>query len=432
VSGEPRGPSRRTPGARELAAKVLLRVYRQGAFAAAALDAELERLPDLDPRERGLTTELVYGVLRTRGALEQSLSKFVSRKQTDEEVELQLLLGAYQLLLLDRVPAFAAVDAAVTSVRAKRGPKVAGFVNAVLRRMASQAPKLTAREAALASAPSWLREGLESAVGREEADELLTGEHELTVRVLPGRAPHAWLDEAPAGRLSPRARRISHGDPRKLPGYAEGAFLVQEEGAQAVALALGVRPGDKVLDACAGRGQKTSLLREQAGADAELWASDLYPEKLRLLAQDHARLGLRPPETCAVDFSVGTGALPADFDRVLVDSPCTGVGTLRRRPEIMLRLTPEDPARLGALAETILRRATTRAKPGGRVVFAVCSVLREECEDVVERVADILEPAPFDAPELAPCLPEGATSVRFLPRAHGTDGYFIASFRRRG
>jgi 16S rRNA (cytosine967-C5)-methyltransferase len=133
-----------------------------------------------------------------------------------------------------------------------------------------------------------------------------------------------------------------------------------------------------------------------------------------------------------VDFSVGTGALPADFDRVLVDSPCTGVGTLRRRPEIMLRLTPEDPARLGALAETILRRATTRAKPGGRVVFAVCSVLREECEDVVERVADILEPAPFDAPELAPCLPEGATSVRFLPRAHGTDGYFIASFRRRG
>jgi 16S rRNA (cytosine967-C5)-methyltransferase len=116
---------------------------------------------------------------------------------------------------------------------------------------------------------------------------------------------------------------------------------------------------------------------------------------------------------------------------VLVDAPCTGTGTLRRRPEILRRLTPGDPARLAELSEKILRSAVTRVKSGGSVVFAVCSVLREECEDVVERVADMLDPAPFDAPELPSELVAGKTSLRLLPGLHGTDGYFMARFRKR-
>ena len=123
--------------------------------------------------------------------------------------------------------------------------------------------------------------------------------------------------------------------------------------------------------------------------------------------------------------------MPDDFDRVLVDAPCSGTGTLRRRPEILRRLQADDPARLAALAESILRSAASRARVGGSVLFAVCSVLEQECEAVVARVADVLEPAVFDAPELPPELVEGKTSVRLLPGLHGTDGYFMACFRRR-
>jgi 16S rRNA (cytosine967-C5)-methyltransferase len=163
-----------------------------------------------------------------------------------------------------------------------------------------------------------------------------------------------------------------------------------------------------------------------------VWAADLHPNKLDALSAEFVRLKLRPATMRAIDWSVGASDVPADFDRVLVDAPCSGTGTLRRRPEIAMRLEPGDPARLSALAESILRNAATRAKPGARVVFAVCSVLEEECEALVARVADLLEPAPFDAPELPAlsALQEGRTSLRIGPTRFGTDGYFAASFRR--
>jgi 16S rRNA (cytosine967-C5)-methyltransferase len=159
--------------------------------------------------------------------------------------------------------------------------------------------------------------------------------------------------------------------------------------------------------------------------------SDLFPNKLAALQAEFERLGLPKPRAQPVDLSVGQGDLPAGFDRVLVDAPCTGTGTLRRRPEIARRLKPEDPGRLGELATEILRRASALAKAGGRVVFAVCSVLPEEAEAVVEAAADHLTPAPFDAVEIEPLIAPGATSFRLLPSRHGTDGYFVASFVRR-
>jgi len=157
----------------------------------------------------------------------------------------------------------------------------------------------------------------------------------------------------------------------------------------------------------------------------------VHPSKLRALDREFVRLGLTPAASRAVDLSVGTGDLPTGFDRVLVDAPCTGSGTLRRRPEIALRLAPEDPARLGAMAELIVRNASRLTRPGGRVVLAVCSVFRDESEAVVTRVGDVLEPVPFDAPEILAVVGPDATALRLLPLRHGTDGYFIASFRVR-
>jgi 16S rRNA (cytosine967-C5)-methyltransferase len=349
-----------------------------------------------------------------------------------------LLVAAYQILLLDRTPAYAAVDAAVQSATRVRGPRVAGFVNAVLRRLADANRRLDTAAATLENAPVWLVSRLEQVVGHRETLALLGagdgGEGRSwvpTLRLVGGRTGPQWLADAPVGSLSPRARRyLLGGDPRKQAGWADGAFTVQEEGAQVVALALGARRGERVLDACAGRGHKTTLLAEQVGGSGEIFACDVHPAKLSALAEEFRRLRLPQPGTCAVDWSVGSGGVPGDFDRVLVDAPCTGTGTLRRRPETLMRLGEDDPKRLGELSCSILQRAAQQVRPGGRVVFAVCSVLPEEAEQVVERLADLLEPVPFDAPELPPWV-EQTTSFRLLPLKHGTDGFFVASLRRR-
>jgi 16S rRNA (cytosine967-C5)-methyltransferase len=441
---EPQGPPRSATAAdaRSVAARVLDRVERDGAFGAAALDAEIERNPQLSSRDRGLATEIVYGVLRTRQALLARLGAHAPRGlPADTRVVQHMVVAAYQILLLDRVPAHAAVDAAVAAIKGVRGDKVAGFANAVLRKIAS-GPPLTREHAVLENVPPWLLRELTEAVGDTEARALIgatTADSEIDPRVairVVGNRWEAidWLRSAEHGKASPLARRVPRGGSfRKREGWDQGAFVVQEEGAQFVALALGARTGERVLDACAGRGQKTTLLRERVGPEGELWATDLYAEKLAAQEREMLRLGLVPAKSEAVDLSIGTGDLPGGFDRVLVDAPCTGTGTLRRRPEILLRLGPDDPARLGALSEAILRRAGGLARPGGRVVFAVCSVLRAECEAVVDRVRDLLEPVPFDAPELA-ALAElagaTATSLRLLPGRHETDGFFIQSLRR--
>jgi 16S rRNA (cytosine967-C5)-methyltransferase len=425
------GATARQPTARTIAAKVIERVLLDDAYVAAALDAELRRHPQLDARERALATELSYGTMRTERVLRARLFVHAPRGVSDERVLSHLLVAAYQILLLERVPAFAAVDAAVNGVKRERGPRVAGFANAVLRKLAKTGEKLTQAQALREAAPGWLWSELLESVGEEEALALLVGEAATGLRLRVGAEPPDWLSELAKGRISPLARLIrGEGDPRQKPGFTEGLFTVQEEGAQAVGLALGARAGERVLDACAGRGQKSTLLAERLG-EGRLTACDLYPEKLDALSGELRRLRLENVDTRAVDWSIGQGSLPADFDRVLVDAPCSGTGTLRRRPEILRRLTPEDPERLGALAESILRSAASRGKPGATVLFAVCSVLRQECEAVVERVADVLEPTLFDAPELPAEIFGGRSALRLLPGAHGTDGYFMACFRRR-
>ncbi len=430
------------PSARDIAARVVERVLRDAAFASAALDAELARAEELSARDRALATELVYGSLRTRAALEARIAKLAKKLDPKDYVlKSQLLLAGYQLLLLDRVPAHAVVDHAVEAIKRARGPRVAGFVNAVLRRLSAEG-KLDAGEAALESLPEWLRSALESVLPESEVRALVSpsvsgGTGPLGIRVRVGVAEAdlpAWLQEAPRGNWSDLARRPgSVGDPRRLEGYAEGAFVVQEEGAQVIALALGARPGMRVLDACAGRGQKTTLLADQLsrGADSELVACDLHGSKLRALKQELKRLKLPDVETHAIDFRLGAGDLTRTFDRILVDAPCTGTGTLRRRPEIALRLTAEDPARMAELQASILRRAASLLSADGRLVYAVCSVLPEECEGVLERVADVLVPAPFDAPAL-PWLAPSCSELRLLPGEHATDGYFLACLRRKG
>ena len=227
------------------------------------------------------------------------------------------------------------------------------------------------------------------------------------------------------------------GDPRQLLGYQEGAFVVQELGAQLVAHALGVREGEAVLDVCAGRGQKTSLLKSLVGNSGRVVATDLHEHKVRALEEEMKRLGVSVTAQTWDWTKEPPTELRGVFDRVIVDAPCSGVGTLRRRPEIARRLTAEDPVRLGALQSQIARNAALALKPDGVLLFATCSVLREEAEDIVEQlIAEGALTAVIPETSVQTALfPQGASpsaALRLLPQIHGTDGYFIARFALSG
>ncbi len=436
--------------ARDVAARVVARVLKEEAFAAAVLEAELGRAVQLEPRDRALATELVYGTLRVLPWLRTEIARFATRgiDKLDERVQAHMLVATYQLYFT-RVPAFAAVSHAVAAVRTERAEKMAGFANAVLRKVAGRAANVEGKvraDALVVSTPPWLRAALELALGAAGTLAMLeTGVEPppVTLRIERPEERDAWLTRLRAaapdatfepGRHSPLAITArGAGRPHRLPGWSDGAWTIQEEGSQLAALAVGACAGEQVLDACAGRGNKTGVLARAVGSSGAVDACDTSPSKLDRLTQDLARLGLSVRASHAVDWTVGDGDVTGAYDRVLVDAPCTGVGTLRHRPEIALRLAPEDLATKAAAQLAITSRAADRVRPGGSLVYVVCSVLREESEAVVDALVAArpdLEPAAFEAP-LVRALFGAVTRFRLLPHVHGTDGYFAARLKKR-
>jgi 16S rRNA (cytosine967-C5)-methyltransferase len=436
--------------ARTVAAAVLVRVSQNKAFASAALESELGAAVQLDPRDRGLATEIVYGTLRTQGFLESRIVAFSSRPldRIDPKVRAHLAAAAYQIYFLTRVPKFAAVNDAVDAVNESHGSKVGGFANAVLRKIATDAETnpVAFADAMVASAPAWLRDALTRSLGGEAAaKEFIASAAEpadVGICVYNATKRDEWISRltaaAPdgsfrAGEFSPHAIRAKNaGRPQDLEGFASGALSIQEEGSQLVALSLGATPGEKILDACAGRGNKTALLAHAVGETGAVDAADSHPKKLERLVIELERAHVHPRETFAVDWTLGLGDVQERaYDRVLIDAPCSGTGTIRRRPEIFARRTESDLPSLARLQSAILARASQAVKPGGVLVYAVCSVLKDECEDVV---ADFLEKnpkfvsQPFSGASVRE-IAKDATTLRLLPSLHGTEGYFLASFR---
>jgi 16S rRNA (cytosine967-C5)-methyltransferase len=440
-------------GPRDVATRVLARVLRDGAFASAALDAELRRVA-LERRDAALAAQIVYGALRVAPRLDEAVGRRMHRSQDklDPFVRALFWVGAYQLLFLARVPVHAAVDEAVRVARSERGPKVAGFVNAVLRKIAAERPEAPAANPPLAL-PPWLAARIDAspAFGPERARAFVEGRPlppPIDLRVSLHRVSRAEVREAIArarpeaeiedGRFSAAALRLRHaGDPRTLPGFDEGLFVVQEEGSQVIAELVGARPGERVADACAGRGGKTGVLAAAVGPSGAVTAIDVNEARLAQIPPQLARLGLDAPVAIeAVDLTVGTAGLEGAFDAVLVDAPCTGLGTVHRRPEILLRLGPGDPARMAEAQAKILKNAARLVRPGGRLVYAVCSPIDDEGPGVLDAAADAglaRDEAPLGPPlegledadgflRLGPWLGGGAA---------GTDAYQVIRLRRR-
>jgi 16S rRNA (cytosine967-C5)-methyltransferase len=383
--------------ARGVATIVLHRVSTDAAYASRALDAELTSA-GLDPRDARLATEIVYGTLRMLPAIDARLDAQLTRGRPDPFTLAALRAATYQALALDRVPSFAIVQETVAIVKQKRGEGLGKLTNAVLRRIvAERSPAGSASAAASTSLPEWLAASIREGLGEERSARYLElakrppplsicvregASRDELIRTLQAAEPRAELC---ASELSSEAVLAwGVGDPRKLPGYAEGLFAVQDEGAALVGRLVGARQGERVLDGCAGRGGKTLQLVAATGPGGHVTAVDIHARKLAQLGAELARVGCDKERVAleTIDLSVGTGGLAPTFDRVLVDAPCTGLGTLRRRPEILLRVTPEDPARMAELQLRILTSAAALVRPGGVLVFAVCSATRTEGIDV--------------------------------------------------
>lgn len=478
--------------ARDRAADVLVRVETEGAFAAPALAAALEREPALSVADRGLCTELVYGVLRTASALDQRLGAFASKPGSiaalDAYTRAVLRVAAYQVLVLERVPSRAAVNTAVEAISKDRSKGLSGFVNALLRKLSagrdeSQCAALRVSLALESVDPSVRRALSDGLGGDEHAASVLRAMFEhvpsTDVRVEGTRTDRDSLEkllreERPSaaiqrGRVSPLSLRVSGaGDLRTSALYREkGLFAVQEEGAQCVALATGVQPGMRVLDACAGRGGKTALLASMMRGEGVLHAADAYPEKVQRGRDELARLGLLREslayEAVGADMTRGVGALASKvpeggYDLVLVDAPCSGLGTLARRPDLLARRlnasTSDDesdgdasngaPASNGAtskprvaieeLQRGILRTSANLVRPGGELVFAVCTLTRTEGEGMrdwfVRETAGAFELCDVSA-ERVSSEALRASTVILRPDRDDTDGFVLWRARRR-
>lgn len=398
---------RAATGARDLALEALVRVERDAAFASAALASAIASVPRLDARDRALATEIAYGVLRWRDALDAALSSCAPRGlgTLDVHVLAALRIAVYQLAHLDRIPAAAAVSSAVDQVRARRGQRLSGFVNGLLRAVARSGAALALARDPVRAHPAWLVDALRASLPPEELEAaLLAGtrpaptclrvnERRTTKAALGARLASEHLGAVVApGALATTCLRVEGiGDPQATPAYREGEYTVQDEGAQVVVqeAVRAMRPTDRarprVLDACAGRGGKTGALAEALGSGAQIDAVDRNPDKLARLAADLSRLGLDGGgvRAHAIDLEVGTGPLQPGYDLVLLDAPCSGTGVIRRRPEVRWRRTPDDVARLASVQRALLARVAPLVGPSGVLLYCVCSVLPEEGLEVV-------------------------------------------------
>jgi 16S rRNA (cytosine967-C5)-methyltransferase len=449
--------------ARRIAFDILQQVEQKQAYASDVLH---ERLGTAVKREdAALATELTLGVLRWQRLLDCLLERQIQRPlgELDPEVLLALRMGLYQLRFLSRVPARAAVSESVELVKRARKRSAATLVNAVLRRApggplgAAEAAKLLPGDAPLAerlgilhSHPTWLVARWLGQFGEARTLALLEANNRPPLMACmvndPAKAEAAMQSlkaaglEIEPGRLLRSAVVVRGGSAARSEAFRRGWISIQDEASQAIPLLLEVRAGQSVLDLCAAPGVKTILLAREAGPESLVVACDLHWHRLRALRTQLARVGRAGVSAIALD---GTAPLPfaASFDRILVDAPCSGTGTLARHPEIRWRLRPGDLQALGRKQLALVAQAAKQLAPGGRLVYSTCSLEPEENEQVVaelqlaypelQRVKSV-QPlasqlaASFSAAELF----DSEGYFRTFPGDHSCDGFFAAVFER--
>jgi 16S rRNA (cytosine967-C5)-methyltransferase len=424
---------------------VVRRVFEEGAFADRALHAEAA---ELDPRERAFAMQLAYGTVQRRATLDYAAERLLNRPLSALEpgVLAVLRLGLFQLLYLGGVADHAAVNESVElAKRSSRGG--AGLVNAVLRRAAAEHQTLLeglddrtpAHAAVLHSVPEWLAELWWRELGEETARGLLQRINDPAESALRVNTLVAWPDEVAAQVPVPthRAPGVREGLVLEAPFdahgselWAGGAVMPQSRGSMLVAQTLDPAPGDRVLDLCAAPGGKTTHLAALMGDRGSVTAVERHPGRAKALARTCARMAATCVEVevrDATEFRTGDG-----FDRVLVDPPCSGLGTLQSRPDLRWHAGERSIPELAALQGRILAAGAEATRPGGTLVYSVCTISKAESADVMERfLSEHDEFSVVPAAEPAKADPWTGRYVQLLPHRDGTDGFFIARLARR-
>lgn len=431
---------------------------RRGLGADDALSDELGKRPGASPADRALAQELCYGVLRWRRRLDDALSQVCASGLPKDAGLLDVLrVGAYSLLFLDRIPAHAAVSTAVEAAKTRGHEHAAKFVNAALRSLGARvkelgrdAPPPAATDlrtlAAWHSFPDWMVEGFAATVGGEALPGLLAASNKpaaLALRATPRAPDRPSLIEllakasiqAVAGGFAREAVLVpdARGAVTELPGFAEGKLTIQDEAAQLVTELLDPQPGEDLLDVCAAPGGK-AIHAAQLGA--RVTAIDADPRRIERIREAGTRLGV-DLDVRAIEVVGGreiAGLEGKRYPKVLVDAPCSATGIVRRKPDVKWTRQPSEIGVLAARQLAILDGAARHVATGGRLVYAVCSLLRDEGEAVVGRFlanekAFSLVPVASIHPTLA-ALATPAGYFRSRPDVHEMDGFFAAVMRR--
>ncbi|MEO1093776.1 MAG: 16S rRNA (cytosine(967)-C(5))-methyltransferase [Cyanobacteria bacterium J06638_28] len=441
--------------ARRLAFDVLKEIYR-GGYADVVLHRCLQQSP-LSKVDRQFTTELVYGTVRRQRTLDGLIDQLGKKKAQQQPLELRIILhlGLYQLRYLDQVPPSAAVNTSVDLVKTLRMGKLAGVVNGILRqylRLQETVPEpLQLPEAAVPalalrhSYPDWIVELWQQQLGLEAAEalcqwfnrpptiDLRVNQLKISRQELAQKFTAAGIATQLLPHVPHLLRLMKHvGAIRQLPGYTEGWWSVQDASAQLVGSLVNPQPGEVVIDACAAPGGKTTHLAELMGDQGKIWACDRTASRLNKVKQNTRRLGLSSVQTFTGDSSTVT-RFAGQGDRVLVDAPCSGLGTLHRHADARWRQTPQTIAELADLQAKLLTQAATWVKPEGVLVYATCTLHPAENEDLIQQFLvthpewRILPPTP-EEPTATYATSEGWIHV--WPHQADMDGFFMVRLGR--
>ncbi|MEM9543066.1 MAG: 16S rRNA (cytosine(967)-C(5))-methyltransferase [Cyanobacteria bacterium P01_E01_bin.42] len=436
---------------RQLAFNALKQIYAQGAYTDIALDRALKD-PAIPPADRGLTTELVYGIVRRQRSLDTLIDQLGKKTAKQQPLELRIILqiGLYQLRYLSQIPDSAAVNTAVELAKKNGFNKLSGVVNGILRQYLRLAidkndPLKLPEDKVKAlgifhSFPDWIVESWLPQFGFEKTEKLCqwfnqapaidlrvnalkTTREEMRSRLETAGITATILPQLPQTlRLQGKIGNIS-----QLPGFKEGLWSVQDSSAQLVAYLLDPQPGETIIDACAAPGGKTTHIAEMMGDRGRILAIDRAESRLKKVQQNIRRLQLNAIEIRTGD-SCNLPELASSCDRVLLDAPCSGLGTLHRHPDIRWRQTPEKLPQLIALQQNLLKSVATWVKPGGVLVYATCTLNPRENEDLIE---DFLQSHPqWEIEKPAIAFPFSAFAsprgwLKIFPADRAMDGFFM-------
>ena len=436
--------------ARATALRVLVSCRTHGAWADAALKAQLQR-DGLSGPDAALCSRIVYGVMQNRMLLDFYIGAYCSQKPDHLQPPLLeiLRIGAYQILYLDKIPDSAAVNEAVELAKMNKRGQAAGLVNAVLRKISlnkNDLPAIPDRDAERYlsirySHPKWLVKRLVALLGREEAEAFLAADNAvapMTVQVNPLKTTEEDLlaelaesgVEAKRHPWVPGCLELSGtGDLTGLPAFREGKFMVQDGAARLVSLAAELRPGQKVLDVCAAPGGKSFSAAFAMEDQGEIVSCDLHENKLKRIEEGAERLGLKSIRTVCLDGRTNKEEWVGQFDVVLVDAPCSGLGIIRKKPDTRYKKA-DDLFTLPVVQADILANAATYVRPGGTLIYSTCTILPEENEQVVDTFLAGHDAFVRDS-LCAPMQESAPGELTLWPQRHETDGFYICCMKRR-